>query len=190
VIFTRQAKDGGVILRLLKNVAVIYHYIIDSLAALGGFLIIGAMVIISFSVVMRYILESPPVWVLETTEYILVWFTFLAAAWILKKEGHVKVEILVSRINPRVRVLFGIITSIIGVALCSLLIVYGSQVVWDFSQRNLLMDSLLMPPKAPLIAIIPIGSFLLLLQFLVRTYSYLESWKVLSGKVIRDLETT
>jgi TRAP-type C4-dicarboxylate transport system permease small subunit len=130
------------------------------------------------------------VWVLETTEYILVWFTFLAAAWILKQEGHVKVEILVSRLNPRVQALLGIITSIIGVVLCSLLIVYGSQVVWDFSQRNLLMDSLLEPPKAPLLAIIPIGSFFLLIQFLRRSYGYLESWKALSGKATRDLKTT
>ena len=167
---------------LLKKVIAIYYRITNSLAALGGVLIITAMVTITFGVVMRYLLHRPPVWVVETTEYILVWFTFLAAAWILRKEGHVKVEIVVSRLSPRAQALLGIITSIIGAVLCSILVVYGSQVVWDHFQRNILMDSMLQPPKAPLLAIIPIGSFFLLIQFLRRSYGSLERWKASSGK--------
>ncbi len=167
---------------LFKKITAIYDRVVGSLAVLGAVLIIIAMLIVTLEVVMRYLLHRPPVWVLETTEYILVWFTFLAAAWILKKEGHVKVEIVVSRLRPRAQALLGIITSITGVILCSLLVIYGSQVVWDHFQRNILMDSLLAPPKAPFLAIIPIGSFLLLLQFLRRSYGSLERWKALSGE--------
>ena len=95
----------------------------------------------------------------------------------LKKEGHVKVEILTDKFGPRVQALLGIITSIIGAILCSFLIIYGTQIVWDSFQRNILMTTMLKPPRAPLLAVIPIGSFLLFVQFLRRAYGYLECWQ-------------
>ena len=164
-------------MQLLKKVTAIYDRVVGSLAILGAALIVIAMLIVTLGVVMRYLLHNPLVWVLETTEYILVWFTFLGAAWILKKEGHVKVEILTDKLSPRVQALLGIITSIIGAILCSFLIIYGTQIVWDSFQRNILMTTMLKPPRAPLLAVIPIGSFLLFIQFLRRAYGYLECWQ-------------
>lgn len=167
---------------LFKKITAIYDRVVGSLAVLGAVLIIIAMLIVTLEVVMRYLLHNPQVWVVETTEYILVWFTFLGAAWILKQEGHVKVEILLSRLSPRTQAVLGIITSIIGAALCSILVVYGTQVVWDSFQKNILLPTMLQLPRAPLFIIIPIGSFLLVIQFLRRSYGYLGSWQTLSGK--------
>ncbi|MFC2047610.1 TRAP transporter small permease subunit, partial [Chloroflexota bacterium] len=99
-------------MKFFKKVTTIYDRIVSSLSILGAILIIIAMLIVAIEVVMRYLLHHPQVWVVETTEYILVWFTFLGAAWILKKEGHVKVEIITARLSPRVQAVLGIITSI------------------------------------------------------------------------------
>ena len=164
------------ILRLLPRVGRVYQRIINSLASIAGALIVGGMLIICLDILLRVLVARPQVWVLETVEYILVWSTFLGAAWILSKEGHVKVEIVSSRLNPRAQALLGIITSIIGAIICFIVVVYGIHVVWDHFLRGIKVFSLMAPPKAPLLAIIPIGGFFLFLQFLRRSYGYLQRW--------------
>ncbi|MFC2046693.1 TRAP transporter small permease subunit [Chloroflexota bacterium] len=160
----------------------IYDRISGSLSVLAAIFIVIAMLIVSLDVVMRYFLNRPQLWVAESTEYILVWFTFLAAAWILKKERHVKVEIVANRLNPRAKALLGIIVSIIGALICLLVVIYGTQVVWDSFQRHVRMETTLGLPKAPLVIVIPIGSSLLFIQFLRRSYGYFEHWQKLSSK--------
>ena len=126
---------------------------------------------------MRYFLNRPQAWVLEYAEFGIVWFTFLSAAWILKREGHVKVDILVNQLSRRNQALLGSITSIIGVILCFSLTVYGVQVTWYSFQKNLSLFTYLRTPQGPVYAIIPAGGFLLFIQFLRRGYGYFVDWR-------------
>ena len=50
---------------------------------------------------MRYFLNRPLVWVLELTEYALLWVTFLGAAWLLRQGGHVQVDVIVDFMSRR-----------------------------------------------------------------------------------------
>ncbi len=177
-------------MKLLLKATAIYNRVMDSLVAVAGALVIAMVVITSYGTFMRYALHRPQVWTLESVEYMLVWFVFLVAAWILRQERHVTIDIVVRQLNPRTQALLNIIISILGAILCSLLVVYGTQLIWDHFQRGLRMDTMLRPPSAPFRAIIPIGSFVLFIQFLRRTYGYIEQWKgkALPGKQTRDIE--
>jgi len=148
------------------------------MAFLSGVLVILAMIVVTAEVVMRYFLNSPLIWVSETTEISLLFIAFLGTAWLLKKEGHVKVDILISRVNPRAQALMGIISSIVGVFICSLLVWYGTSVSLQFIRQKLYEPTILELPKGPLLTIIPIGSLFLLIQFLRRMYGYWRMWSV------------
>lgn len=164
-------------MKLVKKAVRFFDRVVDLLAALAGVLIILAMLIVAFEIVMRYFLDRPQIWVMDVTETILLYFTFLATAWLLKKDGHVKMDLVVNRLNQRTQVLLNIITSILGVVISWALVWYGAQVTWDHFQRGVYIPTPLRLPTAPVLVIIPIGSFLLLLQFLRRTYSYLrDGW--------------
>ena len=168
--------------KLLNRTSTLYEHVITALASLAGTLIVALMLTIGLAVFMRYLLNQPQAWVLEATEYAVVWITFLSAAWILAKEGHVMVELVTARLKPRTQALLCIITSILGAVLCIIVVVYGTQVVIDHFQRSVRMETTAAPLKAPFLSIIPIGSLLVFVQFLRRTYGYIEQWKALSGK--------
>jgi C4-dicarboxylate transporter, DctQ subunit len=160
-----------------------FDRVVDCLAGTGAVLVICIMAIVCFEVVIRYVLHRPQVWVAEVSEYILVWITFLGAVWILRAEGHVRVDILVSQLGPRAQTYLGILTSIIGVFVSLVLLLFGSQVVWKL-MLTLEADakSQIGVPKAPLLAIIPLCSLPLLVQFLRDGIKCMRKLKLLKPK--------
>jgi len=164
------------------NSTPLFDRIIDLLASLAGGLILFMMLSICIDVVLRYFLNRPLTWGVEISEYILLWSTLLSVAWVLKIEGHVKIDLVVNRLNPRNQCLVNTITSILGAITCLVLLWYGTKVSWEFFERGTITNTILELPSAPLFAIIPIGSFLLFIQFVRRSYGYLKSWKLPSNK--------
>lgn len=129
---------------------------------------------VTYEVVMRYFLDRPTLWVFEITQICLLYFTFLGAAWVLKKEGHVKIDLVLNSLKPRAQTWVNIITS--GLATIAWLIVawYGGWVTWQHFQLGLAKDTLMDIPDAPILAIIPVGSLLLFVQCLRRTSDYVR----------------
>jgi C4-dicarboxylate transporter, DctQ subunit len=144
-----------------------FDRVVDFLAGTGAVLVICVMAIVCFEVIIRYVIQRPQVWVAEVSEYILVWMTFLGAVWILREGGHVRVDILVSQLSPRVQTYVEILGAIIGLLVSLVLFIFGAQVVWKL-MLTLEADSKsqIGIPKAPLLAIIPLCSLPLLFQFL------------------------
>lgn len=132
-------------------------------------------------VFMRYFLNRPIAWAFEISEHILMLVTFLGTAWLLRRDGHVKIDLLVLRFKPRVQVVINSMTSILCAIACLIVAWYGGWVVWDQFQRSLHFVTLLAPPMWPLYLIIPVSGFLLFIQFLRRTYGYLAGWRLLQA---------
>ena len=167
----------GVGMKLVRGVTAIFDYIVSLCGTLVVVLLIFMMLAVSTEVVMRYFLNRPPIWVIEVTEYALLYITFLGAAWLLKREGHVKMDLVLNRLNPRTQTLVNIVTSVFGAIICLVLTWYGVKVTWDHFQLGSFLSTILRPPSFLIVAIIPVGSFLLFIQFLRRTYQYLGMWR-------------
>ncbi len=163
-------------MKLARKLSIIFDRTIEVMAILAGILLIFMMLSISVAVVSRYLLARPISWIIESSEYILVYITFLVAAWVLRGEGHVKMDIVLNRLNRRAKSLINIITSAIGIGVCFILTWFGARVTWQFFQSGYFTPGVLEYPKFTLIAIIAVGSFLLLIQFVRRTYGYLRKW--------------
>ena len=170
-------------MQLWNKVAAFLDRTISIFAILAGAVIIFMMLSVSAEVVMRYFLNRPIVWMVEVNEYALLWATFLGTAWVLKKEQHIIVEVLVERLRPKARAMLGFITSIVGAIICAVLVWYSAQTTCDHWVRGVWNPaSLLETPTAYVLAIIPIAGFLLVFQFLRRTSGYLERWRASSNK--------
>lgn len=150
---------------------------INVLAVLGGAIIVFVFATVFLEVVLRYFLQRPLGWVVQTAQYSLIFITFLGAAWVLRMDKHVTMEIVINRLKPRNQDLLRTITSIAGALICLVLVIYGIQVALDLFQRGIYDPQVLDVPMAPLVAIIPLGSFMLSLQFLRRGYGYLQRWR-------------
>ena len=169
-------------MKLLTRVTAIFDGTINLLADLASVLIILMMLGISTDVTMRYFFVRPIAWMVEVTEHSLLFVTFLGAAWVLKGEGHVKMDIMLNRLKPGTQALLNMITSILGAIICLFLVWYGAQVTWERFQLGYYIFTVLSIPSAYIIVIIPVGSFLLFIQFLRRTYGFWRSWRASLGK--------
>ena len=170
-------------MKILAKVGGIFDRTIDLLFLLATVLIVFLMLSVSADVVMRYFLGRPIFWVPEITEYSLLWITFLGTAWLLKKEGHIKMEFVIDRLSPRARVILNVITSILCAILCLGLVWAGAKFTWDNFQLGYFVQTVLEPPKFIILLIIPVGSFLLFVQFMRRTYGYLQARESQRAKV-------
>ncbi|MFC1980535.1 TRAP transporter small permease [Chloroflexota bacterium] len=156
-------------MKRLTKVVAIFDRALDLMVYFATALLIFMMLAVSMEVVQRYFLNRPSVWVIEISEILLLYMTFLGAAWLQRREGHVRIDLVLNRLKPKIQILLGIITSIIGVVISCVLFWYGVRVTWDYFQRGLLTPTYLAFPYAPILVIIPIGGFMLLIQFLRST---------------------
>ena len=64
------------------------------MAVLAGILIFASFAMIVVDVTMRIVGLKPPLFTIPVVEYILLWFTMLAAPWLVRIKGHVFIDAL------------------------------------------------------------------------------------------------
>ena len=160
------------------KVSSVFDYILSRFAGLAGILVVFIMFAICTEIVMRDFLNQPQKWVIEVCEYTLIWIAFLSAAWLLKGEWHVKMDMLLNRLSLRGQTILDIVTSAVGLIVCLITTWYGVQMTWDHFQRGIFEPATVLDlPKAPIMVIIPLGFFLLSIQFVRRMYGFVERWR-------------
>ena len=169
-------------MKQLTKVTAIFDRSVTLLAVIAAVLIIFILLATLAEVGSRYFLGYSIVGMVEITEFTLLFITFLGTTWLLKEEGHVKMDLVLARLKPRTQAVVNIITSIIGVIICLVVFWYGARLSWDYFQRGFFRAGLLELPEVFIVAIIPIGSFLLSIQFLRRTYGFLGKWRASPDK--------
>jgi C4-dicarboxylate transporter, DctQ subunit len=153
----------------------VFDFAIDKMARLADVILIFLMLSVCADVILRYFFNRPQAWVAEISEYLLLYITFLGAAWVLKNEGHVIVDVLVAQVSPKARAVLGVISSLIGAFVLLVVLWFGTMETLDLFKRGVHNPSVLEFPKAPLVAIIPFGSLFFMIQFLRRTFGFLRS---------------
>ena len=77
--------------RLMKRLWMVFDRIMLCSAVVAGFLLLLITLFVSYSVTLRYMRYNPPIWILQFTEYALLWVTFLGSAWLLRQEKHIRI---------------------------------------------------------------------------------------------------
>ena len=150
-----------------------FDVILRGLAGLSGVLLVYVMLSVTLDVIMRYFLNKPQFWVGELAEYALLYITFTGTAWVLKRDSHVKIDILYAFLRQRHIHILGLVSSIIGIFICAVLTYYGTKVTLDHFERGIYNPTLMEFPKGPLLIIIPIGTLLLMIQFIKKSFALL-----------------
>ena len=163
-------------MKILKQLVRIYDRIIDYAAVLAGAMLIFLMLSVSLEVALRYFWGRPTSWVVEIGGYILLYIPFLIAAWVLKGEGHVRMDILLDHFSPKTQCLLNAVTSVLSAVICLVLTWFGLRSSLYFLNVNYKTHTVLMLPKGIIIGIIFVGCFLLSIQFLRQAHRYWKDW--------------
>ena len=165
-------------MKLIKKLDTILNHVITVMAAIAG-IIIGFMVFsIAISVLTRNVFGHSISWVSEINAYGILYVAFLVAPWVLKKEGHVSMDLILGLLSEQAKAMANMITSLVSALVCLFIGWYGFRVTLDLYITKYFTSTVLHPPQFLLVAPIFIGSFLLVYQFIKRSLGYFDEWKV------------
>jgi TRAP-type transport system small permease protein len=144
-------------------VSAFYPRLLQGLAACAAVLLGASALVITLDVVGRNVgLGSVP-WILEVSEYVLPLATFLAAPWLLHRNEHVRLDILL-RAWPRLNHM----TNVTGLAVCAVLVVYGVRTILNSAQQGAMVFKSVVFPEWWLYAPVPLCFGLLAVEFVRR----------------------
>ena len=167
----------------MKFVAIVgrvFDYINIVMVVISAIMLLALTFIVGSDITLRYLFNRPLGWVKEVSEYILVGLGFLVAAWILKDDGHVRMDLVLNKVGSRVQTMMNIITSVISTIIVLTMTWFALRVIVDFYRTKLVAPSVLEPPKWILLTPIFVGCLLLAIQFIRRTYGFIGKWKTLT----------
>jgi len=152
----------------LRTADRLFDRVIVVCAWIAGGLMMLALAAVCVDVLMRYFFNRPLPWVLQLSEYVLLYIPFLAAAYVLREESHIRIDILLNRLSRRKRHGVNAVTSLMACGVLLVLSYYGTYITVDYFQRKVPTIKYLKMPEFLVIAVIPLGLFLFALQFLRR----------------------
>lgn len=95
------------------------------LHVLAGVSFLVMVVLTCWQVFTRYVLGSPSTWSEELVSYMFAWASLLGASLVTGERGHMNIPIVVDRMNPGMKKLFGVLGEIIAFLFSAIILVYG-----------------------------------------------------------------
>lgn len=135
-------------------------------AILGAAILFFAASIIFFEVASRAVTGVSRIWVIEVSEYSLLFITFLGAPYLLEKNMHVVLDLVYDSLSRGWRRVAATLNAMIGLFVCVVLMVVGVGVVLDQIATGVRETTVMAPQSFWFTAALPLGMFLMAFQFI------------------------
>ena len=153
---------------VLSKIAVWFDRVDRFLAAIACTLMVLITLAICVEIVSRSFFDISNPWLVELSEITLLYLTFLAAAWVLGKDKHVSIDLLVGYMSEPVSRKLQLFLSCVASATCFIVCWFGILTVIDQFQNDIREPTIMAPLTFWITAVVPFGLFLLGFQFLRR----------------------
>lgn len=150
----------------MRLLAALYTRLIEGLAALGGLMLAGVCVLIVYDVIARNLGLQPPASTVALTEYALLYFTMAAAPWLVRRRGHIVVEVLHARLSGGAKRWVDRLILLICLAVSAAVCVLAGILMLEALQRGEVEIRSLEMPRALLFAPLIVGFGLMATEFL------------------------
>jgi TRAP-type mannitol/chloroaromatic compound transport system permease small subunit len=140
-------------------------------ARLAALAVIALMLTLTFEVVMRYGFNAPTAWSFDVSYFLSSFFVMMGAAYTLKQNGHVRVDLIYSRLPERLRAaLDAVLMLVLFVPFWSLLLyAMWPNIMQSFRTAERAAVGTWQPPIYPFKTWVFLAVCLLLLQGIVVT---------------------
>jgi TRAP-type C4-dicarboxylate transport system permease small subunit len=154
----------------MKKIYAWYEKVLTAGLIIGCLAIFLMAVGVSSDVILRNLELANLPWVVEISEYILYLATFLAAPWVMHKDGHTRVDLVIRLLPPRAGLITQVIADGIVLFICLFLLYYGARTAIEALHLKSLIIKQLIVPEWWLFVIIPISGLLLTIEFVYRIF--------------------
>src|ERR1700722_623890 len=156
----------------MRTASELYGKLLEKLMLAAGGLLFLMMLIICFDVLQRNtpllrLLPGLP-WVDEVSQYMLYLVAMLAAPWLLRQSRHIRVDILLHTMPPRLGWYCEWATDIVTFACCGVMVVCGTEATYASYSAHALTIQALVTPEWWSLAPLPIAFLLLGIEVLFR----------------------
>jgi len=161
-------------MKVLSKFGIGFDRLISSLYVFSEVLIVLLMVGVTVNVVLRYFFNKPLMGTEEVSEYFLLWLTFMGTTWVLKKDKHIRIDVLTSYLKPRTQTVLYTVLSVMSAVVFIFVAWYGGLACVGYIQRDVYLPQVLSPRTGVVWSVVPFGSLLLFIQLVRNAYGTLR----------------
>ena len=152
----------------MKKVGKVIDVLEDVMAAIAALLLLVMMVATVTKVVGRTLFNHGILGIDQLSGTMMVYVAFLGAAWVLRNEGHITIDILTSNLSEKRQRTLGIFSSIIGAIACFSVAYFATVATGLSIRRGVMVAAELEIPRAINLWVIPFGCIVLGIEFIRR----------------------
>jgi C4-dicarboxylate transporter, DctQ subunit len=160
--------------RFFENLEKVVGVINKVFVFFASLMMCGLVAIVCADIFMRYFLRSPFIWATELTEIFLLQITFLGAAWVLREDGHVVIDVILVKVTEKTKRILNFISYILIAVVGGILIYYGFATTYSHYVRKVFNPTAIETQIWMIIIIIPIGSIPLFLEVFIKVWKMLR----------------
>jgi TRAP-type C4-dicarboxylate transport system permease small subunit len=142
-----------------------YRFTIQAFAWIAA-LVLGAMALaVTLDVVARNLGWGNTGWVVELSEYALPVATLLVAPWLLHRNEHVRLDVVLVMLPKRMAYWLERCADVVGLLICAVFVWYGSKLILDSARLGSMVVKTLSIPEWWQYLLVPVCFLLLAVEF-------------------------
>jgi TRAP-type C4-dicarboxylate transport system permease small subunit len=147
-----------------------FSRLLDAMIIAAALVLLAMVIIVTGDILLRNTVGWGFVWANEVSEYALYVMTLLAAPWLLRQGRHVRLDLVLAIVPPRVAWRIELLADMLGLLACLVLLRYGALMAFESFRLHSITIKILVFPEWWLLAPLPLVFLLLAIEFLFRLH--------------------
>ena len=152
----------------------------DKLVKYSGYLASALFItigfIVSYEVIMRYLFNSPTIWVNEVSRFLQIWATYLALTYSFHKNDFIRITVIYDRLNDKGKKILDFISFIFILIFSSFVVYYGWIIAYDSLKVGRTSSTILDVPSFLTELAIPLCFAFLVLRVILEVITYIRNF--------------
>ena len=153
-----------------------YNKLVKYSGYLASALFIAIGFIISYEVIMRYLFNSPTIWVNEVSRFLQIWATYLALTYSFHKKDFIRITVIYDRLNENGKKILDFISFIFILIFSSFVVYYGWIIAYDSLKVGRTSSTILDVPSFLTELAIPLCFAFLVLRVILEIITYVRNF--------------
>ena len=153
-----------------------YNKLVQYSGYLASALFIAIGFIVSYEVIMRYLFNSPTIWVNEVSRFLQIWATYLALTYSFHKQDFIRITVIYDRLNENGKKILDFISFIFILIFSSFVVYFGWLIAYDSLKVGRTSSTILDVPSFLTELAIPLCFAFLVLRVILEIITYVRNF--------------
>ena len=153
-----------------------YNKLVKYSGYLASALFIAIGFIVSYEVIMRYLFNSPTIWVNEVSRFLQIWATYLALTYSFHKQDFIRITVIYDRLNENGKKILDFISFIFILIFSSFVVYFGWLIAYDSLKVGRTSSTIIDVPSFLTELAIPLCFAFLVIRVILEAVKYIRNF--------------